>query len=117
MRRLTVLYDAGCRVCRAAQGWLEQQPAYVELEFVAAGSDEAAGRFPGLRAEETLNDLTVVDDAGGVYRGAPAWVMCLWALQDYRRWAVWLAAPDKIGLARGIVAWVSRHRGVLGLAR
>ena len=48
MRTLTVLYDARCELCRRIRSWLETQAAYVELEFMPAGSDEARYRFPQL---------------------------------------------------------------------
>ena len=35
---MTVLYDAGCRLCRSAQRWLSSRRQLVPLEFVAAGS-------------------------------------------------------------------------------
>ena len=34
MRSLTVLYDAGCPICRAARRWLAGRPQVVPLEFV-----------------------------------------------------------------------------------
>ncbi|HEV3027083.1 MAG TPA: DCC1-like thiol-disulfide oxidoreductase family protein, partial [Planctomycetota bacterium] len=80
IHRLTVLYDATCGFCIRCEGWLIRQPAFVELEFCAAGSREAARRFPELLASGTPEELTVIDDEGGIYRGARAWLMCLWAL-------------------------------------
>lgn len=82
--KLTVLYDAHCGVCREARAWLERQPKYVPLEFVAAGSDEAARRFPALDHRATLASLTVIGDRGAVYRGTSAWLMVLWALREWR---------------------------------
>lgn len=83
-RRLTVLYDAHCGVCREARTWLEGQPKFVPLEFVAAGSEEARRRFPGLNVADTLRRLTVVGDERAVYRGTRAWLLVLWALRDWR---------------------------------
>lgn len=110
MRRLTVLYDARCELCRAARRWLERQARLVELEFVPAGSPDALERFPGLASDRTLEEIHVVGDGGEVYRGADAWLMCLWALRDYRGWSLKLAAPRHRHHARKLVAWVSRNR-------
>lgn len=84
VRRLTVLYDAHCGLCREARGWLERQRKLVPLEFVAAGSDEARRRFPALNVADTLRRLTVVADERAVYRGTRAWLLVLWALRDWR---------------------------------
>jgi predicted DCC family thiol-disulfide oxidoreductase YuxK len=114
MRELTVLYDATCALCQSARTWLEQEPRHVSLKFVAAGSDEAVRRFPALDPADTLRDIAVVDDEGGVYRGAKAWVMCLWATRRYRSWSVTLVDPDMWPLAKRLIAWVSRNRSELG---
>ena len=111
MRSLTVLYDARCGLCSNARRWLEGQPQIVPLELLAADSAEARRRFPPL-AETEPEELVVVTDEGDVYRGSHAWIVCLWALQDYREWSFRFAQPALLPIARGIVEWVStrRHR-------
>lgn len=111
MRRLFVLYDERCGLCSWARRWLLRQPAYLELSFVAAGSPLAARLFPGLASPGTPEELVVVDDVGGVYRNGSAWVMCLYALQEYREWSLRLASPALFPLARQAFALVSRQRG------
>ena len=113
---LTVLYDGRCALCRRARAWLDEQPKYVPLDYVAAGSPEARQRFPGLDHDNTLMDLTVVSMNGEVYHGAKAWIMCLWALKKYRGTALRLATPDLMPSARRIIAWVSRNRFRVGTA-
>lgn len=113
MRALTVLYDANCALCRGARVWLGRQPAYVRLEFVAAGSTAARARFPGLDHDATLRDVTVIGPAGEVWRGEKAWLMCLWALRAYRSHAMRLASPALRPMAKRFVAWMSRQRGAL----
>ena len=110
MQQLTILYDARCELCRRVRSWLAAQPAYVELEFVAAGSAEARRRFPDLDHAATLDDLTVVSDTGDVYAGAQGWLMCLWALRDYRAWALRLSTPALMPRARHLITWVSQNR-------
>jgi predicted DCC family thiol-disulfide oxidoreductase YuxK len=103
-RRLTVLYDAGCPICRTARDWLAGRDQLVPLAFVAAGSVEARALFPGLDQAATLRDVTVVADTGAVYTGDAAWLMCLWALSGYRSLALRLAAPRLRPLARRVVS-------------
>lgn len=110
MQSLTVLYDARCNLCSHIRSWIETQPAYVTLDFVPAGSAEARRRFPQLDHVTTTQELTVVSDAGDVYLEANAWIMCLWALRDYRAWSLRMSTPELLPLARRIVLWVALNR-------
>lgn len=114
VRTVTVLYDDRCNLCRTARSWLERQAQVVPLEFVAAAWPEAARRYPFLDPDVTLEDLTVVSDAGEVWAGAKAWVVCLWALQGRQGLAQRLSAPAVMPRARALVSFVSRHRRALG---
>ncbi len=110
MDTLTVLYDARCNLCSHLRAWLETQPAYVQLAFVPAGSPEARRRFPTLDHAATTSELTVIGDDGAVYIEAKAFLMCLWALRDYRAWSLQLSSPDMLPLARRVVLWVAQNR-------
>ena len=103
-QRLTVLYDAGCPICRAARTWLAGRAQLVPLDFVPAGSAQARALFPTLDQARTLTEITVVADTGAVYTGDAAWLMCLWALSGYRSLALRLAEPGLRPLARRAVA-------------
>jgi predicted DCC family thiol-disulfide oxidoreductase YuxK len=90
MDRLTILYDERCALCVRCRAWMEAQPAFVRLEFVAAGSTEAMERFgvvPWLGDE-----LVVVADDGRVWAGPAAFLVCLWALEAWREWSYRLSA-------------------------
>jgi predicted DCC family thiol-disulfide oxidoreductase YuxK len=104
VRGFTVLYDAGCGLCRSARRWLESRDQLVPLDFVATGSGEARRRFRGLDHDATLRDITVVADTGEVYVGDAAWLACLWALAGYRELADRLAQPHLLPVARRAVA-------------
>lgn len=107
---LTVLYDEGCPICRAAHRWLEGRAQLVPLMFVPAGSAEARTRFPGLDHSATLRDLTVIADNGLVYVSDGAWLACLWALADYRGMADRLSTPALLPAARRFIAAASAVR-------
>ena len=115
MNRLTVLFDERCGLCTRAQSWLREQPLWVPLEFVGAGSDETARRFPQLERQDLQSELHVVDDAGNVYRGSSAWILCLWATRRYRVLSHRLALPGNQHLLRRFVEEISRRRH--GLSR
>ena len=111
VRRLTVLYDAGCSLCAFLRDWLVRQPQLVPLELVPAGSQEARLRFPGLDHRATLEEITVVGDAGQVYRDTAAWIVTLWALREHRPLAHRLSTPSGARLARGAVLAAAKWRG------
>lgn len=110
MRELTVLYDPQCGLCRRAQGWLMSKPKYLELVFVPAGSEEARRRYPQLDHSLTLTDLTVISDQGAVYSGPKAWLMCLWALREYREWSLRLSSPELLPTAKRVISMISQNR-------
>ena len=111
MRRLTVLYDARCGLCRWARSWLERQETWIDLEFVAVDSAVARRRYSALLARRDADELLVIGDDGGVYRQGNAWIMCLHATADYREWAERLASPALLPLARQGFALLSKQRG------
>ncbi|WP_435007044.1 thiol-disulfide oxidoreductase DCC family protein [Tundrisphaera lichenicola] len=111
MRRLYVLYDARCGLCRWARQWLDRQEKLVDLEFIPAGSEIADRMFPTLATSDCPEELLVVSDEGGVYRGGNAWIMCLYALEEHREWAERLSSPALIPLARQGFALLSKQRG------
>ena len=110
--RLWVLYDPSCGFCVRCARWLAEQHVFVPLTCLALDSAQIARRFPTLPAPDR-EELTVVDSAGGVYRGAKAWLMALWALQEYRAWSLRLARPGLLPLARNAFELVSSNRHVL----
>nr|WP_240118686.1 MULTISPECIES: DUF393 domain-containing protein [unclassified Streptomyces] len=112
VRGLTVLYDAGCALCTFLRDWLARQPQLVPLELVPAGSQEARRRFADLDHRATREEVTVVGDAGQVYRGAAAWIVVLWALRRHRPLAHRLAAGPGARLARAAVLTAARWREV-----
>ena len=106
MKKLYVLYDAECGICQRCRVWLIRQRAYFELHFIPLQSSEVAWRFPGLKEWPELDlreKLVVIGDEGAVYQGQSAWIMCLYALRDYREWSLRLADPALLPLARAAV--------------
>jgi len=103
---LTILYDPDCGLCTRAKEWLRRQAPLAALEFLATGSAEARRRFPQLPAGE----LAVVANTGDVWFGNHAWVVCLWALNDYRGLAFRLTSPLLSLMAREAFTVVSKNR-------
>jgi predicted DCC family thiol-disulfide oxidoreductase YuxK len=110
MKRLYVFYDGECALCRQCREWLLSQPAYLELIFHPFQSEEARRLCPDLPRLQPNEQLVIVSDEGGIYIGEFAWLMCLYALKEYRGWSQKLAAPALRPLARRICLLVSHHR-------
>ena len=110
MTKLIVLYDVHCGFCRFCRQWLEEQPAYLDFEFLPAQSRTVPVRFPQLISGKDVEELFVIDDDGGVYRGDRAWIMCLYALKEYREWSLRLAHPRLRSLARWVFYMISENR-------
>jgi predicted DCC family thiol-disulfide oxidoreductase YuxK len=110
MKRLYVLYDPNCGLCTRIKFWLVRQPAYVAVHPIPAGSPQAARLFPALPQSGKPGELVVIGDNGGVYFGDHAWIMCLYALRDYRATAKRLSSPALQPLAREAFTFISRYR-------
>jgi predicted DCC family thiol-disulfide oxidoreductase YuxK len=110
MKCLYVLFDADCELCMRCRNWLMKQSAFVRLVFIAFQSDEAQRLFPGIDALNPNEQLLVISDEGAVYRGANAWIICLWALENYREHAQRLAHPVLLPFAKTICESLSRNR-------
>lgn len=70
---------------------LSSQAQLIPLQFLASGSPEARVRYPSIPPGE----LAVVASSGEVWLGNHAWIVCLWALRDYRGWAMRFAAVSR----------------------
>jgi len=117
VRLLTVLHDPACLLCRHLTAWLRGQRQLVPLEFVAVAAAAAPPRVPGLDHDASLGEITVVGDTGEVWRGAPAFVTCLWALAEHRPLAHRLGTPAGLPLARAAAFAASKYRAVTGAGR
>lgn len=108
MTRLFLLYDSRCSLCRALTSWVTRQAAWWPVVPVAAGSAEARERFPELEPGE----LTVVASDGRFWQGDHAWLMVLFALKEYRTWAMRLSTPAMLPMARAAFATLSGVRDI-----
>ena len=111
-RQLTVLYDPDCALCRRCRDWLATQPQLIPLAFVAQGTEAAGRRYPQLEVGpgHPTDDLIVVSDRGQVYRSTRAWIMCFYALREYRPLAFRLSHPALMPLARRAYQAVANNR-------
>jgi predicted DCC family thiol-disulfide oxidoreductase YuxK len=110
MEKLYVLYDPKCELCQRLKDWLLVQRSWLGLCMVPAGSERAQKMFPELEQIATCNDLVVVSDDGQVYLNNSAWIMALYALEEYREWACRLAHPMIAPFVRQAFEMISKNR-------
>ena len=110
MKTLHVLYDAKCAMCRSCKHWLEAQPSFVRLDFIALQNPEVPARFPGIEALRPDERMVVISDTGDIWQGVDAWILCLWALREYREWSQRLAHPLLKPFARRTCELLSKKR-------
>ncbi|MGD0507136.1 MAG: DCC1-like thiol-disulfide oxidoreductase family protein [Terriglobales bacterium] len=113
MQKLYVLYDPKCELCCRLKDWLREQPSWIALEVIPAGSEQARQLFPQLEQIASQNDLAVISDEGAVYLNDRAWIMVLYALEEYRDWAARLTHPLLMPLARQAYAALASNRYLL----
>lgn len=115
MKRFYVFYDGECALCLRCREWLASQPAYIELVFHPFQSDAARRLCPELPRFQPNEQLILLSDEGGIYVGEGAWLMCLYALREYRPWSRKLASPALRPLAQRLCMLISHNR--LNLSR
>jgi hypothetical protein len=87
--------------------WLAEQPTYLEMVFVVAESAEAPCRFPVIEGMKLPTNL--ISDEGAVIRPS-AFIMCLYALVDFREWSLRLARPAFSPIRATNVRIISNNR-------
>ncbi|MEM6822711.1 MAG: DCC1-like thiol-disulfide oxidoreductase family protein [Verrucomicrobiota bacterium] len=110
MKRLTVLYDGECGLCSRLKERLSAEPIWIQLEFLALQHPTVLERFPGVMAYEPSRRLVVISDSGGVYCGADAWIMVLYATRAFRELSMHLSDPLLKPLAKQVCEFVSQNR-------
>jgi predicted DCC family thiol-disulfide oxidoreductase YuxK len=111
-RTLTVLYDPNCSLCRRCRAWMERQRTFLRVTWLACTGEaarKAYGAIPWLQDE-----LVVVGDGGEVWAGPAAFLVCLWALCDWREWSFRLAGPAFAPLAERFFLFLSSRRKSIG---
>ena len=69
---VTVVFDAGCAVCRSFQAWVVGRDREGRLRFVDNRSEEAAALLPGLSEDRRTKTLHALGGDGRRHSGAAA---------------------------------------------
>ena len=110
MKTLTVFYDANCGMCCAVRKWMTSRPAYISLRFIALQDKKARDICPTLDEYHPEREIVAMGDRGEIYTGGKAWVMCLWALREYRELSLRMGSPLFLPLAKRVCNLISKNR-------
>ena len=99
MTQLTVYFDARCGLCVTMVSWLAGQRQLIPLLCTPKN--------------ESADDLVVCADTGEMWSGDAAWLMVIWALDEYRGWSYRLASPELLPFARQAFATLSANRRLI----
>lgn len=110
MTRLSVLYDGGCKLCRASVARVRHMDPRGRIELVDLHDPSVPERFPQIDFEEAMRLMQAVGPAGRVYSGADAWARIGLALPGWKLVAWLFFVPGIHFIARHFYGWIARNR-------
>ena len=99
VKKIEVYYDGRCGMCCTFHEWIYRQERAFEIQFTPYQAAEAERLFPGLATLDPAREMVVRTDEGTIYRGAKAWVWCLYSCVNYRKTARRLSGPKLLPIA------------------
>jgi len=99
IKRVEVFYDGRCGMCCSFHEWINRQPRAFGIAFVPYQSPDAETIFPGIGTLDPAREMIVRTCGNEIYRGAEAWVLCLYSCANHRAAARRLAGPGLLPVA------------------
>jgi predicted DCC family thiol-disulfide oxidoreductase YuxK len=96
---IEVFYDGRCGMCCSFHEWVNRQPRAFEIRFIAYQAAEAEQVFPGIGTLDPAREMVVRTSEGEIFRGAEAWVLCLFSCANYQQTARRLGGPNLLPVA------------------
>lgn len=111
IRKIEVFYDGRCGMCCSFHEWINRQPRAYGIDFIPYQSARAEQVFPGIGTLDPAREMIVRTSENEIYRGAEAWVLCLYSCENHQAVAKKLARPGLLSVAiRGCrVLAANRH--------
>ena len=110
VKSIEVYYDGRCGMCCTFHEWINRQARAFDILFIPYQSPAAEEKFPGIGTLDPSREMIVRTDEGTIYRGAKAWVWCLYSCAHYRNLARRLAKPALLAMAVGICRLLASNR-------
>jgi predicted DCC family thiol-disulfide oxidoreductase YuxK len=99
IRGIEVFYDGRCGMCCSFHEWINRQPRAFAVDFVPYQAPHAERVFPGLGTLDPAREMIVRTSNGELYRGAEAWVWCLYSCANHQVAARRLGGPGLLPVA------------------
>jgi predicted DCC family thiol-disulfide oxidoreductase YuxK len=99
IKSIEVFYDGRCGMCCTFHEWINKQPREFGIDFIPYQSPRAERVFPGIGTLDPAREMIVRTDRGEIFRGAEAWVMCLFSCANHQATARKLAGPYLLPVA------------------
>jgi predicted DCC family thiol-disulfide oxidoreductase YuxK len=96
---IEVFYDGRCGMCCSFHEWIARQPRAFRIEFIPYQSPDAERVFPGLGTLDPAREMVVRTSDDEIFRGAEAWVWCLYSCANHQDSARRLAGPGLLPIA------------------
>ncbi len=96
---IEVYYDGRCGMCCSFHEWIHRQPRAFRIEFIPYQAAHAERIFPGLGSLDPAREMVVRTSGGRIFRGAEAWVWCLYSCANHQAAARKLAGPGLLPIA------------------
>ncbi len=97
--QIEVYYDGRCGMCCTFHEWINRQPRAFAVDFIPYQAERAEQVFPGIGTLDPAREMVVRTDGGELFRGAEAWVMCLYSCANNQTAARRLAGPALLPVA------------------
>jgi len=99
IKGIEVYYDGRCGMCCTFHEWINRQPRAFAITFIPYQAPHAERVFPGLGTLDPAREMVVRTSEGEIYRGAEAWVWCLYSCANHQTAARRLAGPKWLPIA------------------
>ena len=99
LTRIEVFYDGRCGMCCSFHEWINRQPRAFEIAFIPYQAAKAERVFPGIGTLDPAREMIVRTSRNEIYRGAEAWVLCLFSCANHQTAARRLAGPGLLPVA------------------
>ena len=109
-KKIEVFYDGRCGMCCTFHEWISRQSRAFEVDFIPYQAREAELVFPGLNTLDPAREMIVRTSEEKIYRGAEAWVCCLYSCANYRSFAKRLSGPYLLPVAIRACRLLSANR-------
>jgi predicted DCC family thiol-disulfide oxidoreductase YuxK len=110
VKGIEVFYDGRCGMCCTFHEWVSRQERAYEVRFVPYQDERAERIFPGIGMLDPAREMIVRTAEGDLYRGAEAWVFCLYSCVSYRNVARRLASRGMLPVAKRACALLAANR-------